>query len=113
MIGLQRVQVLRKLIDELRDNQSNPILNIGYNIGLTNHDNPFKWRVTLFGPRDTPYNGGIFFLTLIFPEDYPSHPPEVKFDTPIYHINVRSITNENESLGEPNLNYIKSMETRI
>jgi hypothetical protein len=66
MTGLQRVQVFRKLIDELRDNQSNPILNIGYNIGLTNHDNPFKWRVTLFGPRDTPYNGGIFFLTLIF-----------------------------------------------
>ena len=106
MTSLQRVQVLRKLIDELRDNQSNPILNIGYNIGLTNHDNPFQWRVTLFGPRDTPYNGGIFFLTLIFSDDYPSRPPEVKFDTPIYHINVRSITNANESLGEPNLNIL-------
>ena len=106
MIGLQGVQVLRKLIDELRDNQSNPILNIGYNIGLTNHDNPFKWRVTLFGPRDTPYNGGIFFLTLTFSYDYPSRPPEVKFVTPIYHLNVRSRTNANEFLGEPNLNIL-------
>ena len=51
MTSLQRVQVLRKLIDELRDNQSNPILNIGYNIGLTNHDNPFKWRVTFWTER--------------------------------------------------------------
>ena len=106
MTSLQRVQVFRKLIDELRDNQSNPILNIGYNIGLTNHDNPFKWRVTLFGPRDTPYNGGIFFLTLIFSYDYPSRPPEVKFDTPIYHINVRSRADANRFLGEPNLNIL-------
>ena len=60
----------------------------------------------LFGPRDTPYNGGIFFLTLIFSYDYPSRPPEVKFVTPIYHLNVRSITNANESLGEPNLNIL-------
>ena len=101
MTSLQRVQVFRKLIDELRDNQSNPILNIGYNIGLTNHDNPFQWRATLFGPRDTPYNGGIFFLTLIFSYDYPSRPPEVKFDTPIYHINVASIGNEYTPLGKP------------
>ena len=38
--------------------------------------------------QDTPYAGGVFFLDVSFPRNYPDRPPEVKFMTRIYHPNI-------------------------
>lgn len=41
------------------------------------------------GPDDTPWEGGIFQLRLVFTPDYPSKAPkEVRFLTDVYHPNV-------------------------
>ena len=37
------------------------------------------WNAMLMGPPNTPYDGGVFNVDLVFPAEYPFKPPKVKF----------------------------------
>ena len=41
-------------------------------------NNVMAWQAVIFGPDDTPWEGGTFKLLLEFTEDYPNKPPVVR-----------------------------------
>jgi ubiquitin-conjugating enzyme E2 A len=51
-------------------------------------NNVMAWQAVIFGPDDTPWEGGTFKLLLEFTEDYPNKPPAVRFLSHIFHPNV-------------------------
>ena len=48
------------------------------------------WKGIIKGPSGTPYENGRFQIYLVFPDEYPAKPPEVRFITPIFHCNINS-----------------------
>ncbi|KAH7820800.1 putative ubiquitin carrier-like protein [Monocercomonoides exilis] len=46
------------------------------------------WKAVIFGPDNTPWEGGVFKLIMQYSEEYPNKPPVVKFLTKIFHPNV-------------------------
>ena len=73
---------------ELADIGKNPLENIS--CGPVDEKEPMKWEATIMGPPDSPFQGGVFFLSIVFPNDYPFKPAKFKFTTKIYHPNINS-----------------------
>mmetsp|Transcript_102983 Transcript_102983/g.268858 ORF Transcript_102983/g.268858 Transcript_102983/m.268858 type:complete len:174 (+) Transcript_102983:108-629(+) len=51
-------------------------------------DDLFQWTAIVFGPADTPWEGGVWKLDMAFPPEYPDKPPTVRFRNEVFHPNV-------------------------
>ena len=49
-----------------------------------------KWDAVIFGPEGTPYENGLFRLSIDIPGKYPFVPPLIKFITKVYHPNINT-----------------------
>merc|ERR1711959_366069 len=75
-----------RLLGDLKEIQRNP--TDGASAAPTNEESLFVWNATIFGPSDTPWEGGIYSLRLTFCDQYPDKPPKVRFTTRMFHPNV-------------------------
>lgn len=60
----------------------------------SNSDSILKWTALLRGPSQTPYEGGVFQLSIQCGPDYPLAPPTITFVTKVFHPNVHFTTGE-------------------
>ena len=77
---------LKRIKKELAEIKKNPPLDMS--LGPTDDNNVYHWEGIMSGPEKSPYAGGIFKFSIDFPEDYPMHPPLIRFITKMYHPNI-------------------------
>lgn len=53
-----------------------------YIVAHPSESNILEWHYILTGPPETPYDGGQYWGTLMFPPNYPFAPPAIRMHTP-------------------------------
>ncbi|KAI6017410.1 ubiquitin-conjugating enzyme/RWD-like protein [Pisolithus microcarpus] len=69
---------LRRVNKEIADCKNDKTSNI--RIDLID-SSPFHLKGSFPGPKDTPYDGGVFEVDIVIPESYPFQPVKMKFIT--------------------------------
>ena len=75
----------KRLMRDFKRLQKDPPAGIS---GTPTEANIMMWHAVIFGPEDTPWEGGTFKLNLTFSEDYPNKAPVVKFESKMFHPNI-------------------------
>ena len=78
---------IKRLMKELELLKNNPS---DFFSAVPEKDNIFHWKAVIFGPPNTPYEGGKFSVNIYFTKDYPFKPPKIYFETKIFHSQIHS-----------------------
>lgn len=75
----------RRIIKETQRLMTEPVAGIK---AIPDESNARYFKVIVEGPKESPYENGVFNLELFLPEEYPMSAPKVRFMTKIYHPNI-------------------------
>jgi len=77
----------KRIFNELQEKEEteSPFVTAGP-VGSDLH----HWQAATIGPPGSPYEDGVFILTIDFPAGYPLRQPRIVFCTEIYHPNIDS-----------------------
>ena len=70
--------MLQRLSKESIDLEKNPEKSCP-EVDLFDETDMSKWKLTIQGPPDTPWEGGKFIVALTFPQEYPFKCPDIQF----------------------------------
>jgi len=73
-------ETIHRLIRDIRDITKNPLKENGIYYAHDEED-MLKGYAMIVGASDTPYFGGYYFFSLVYPIDYPYSPPKVIYCT--------------------------------
>lgn len=68
-----------RLRKEYKDLQRKPVENIR---AAPKETNILEWHYVIEGPKGSPYEGGFYHGTIVFPSEYPYKPPSIQMLTP-------------------------------
>ncbi|EJD04983.1 ubiquitin-conjugating enzyme [Fomitiporia mediterranea MF3/22] len=83
-----KTTALRRLMTEYKQLTANGSPDGMFTAGPISEEDLFAWEALICGPKDTPFEGGVFAAKLTFPDDYPLSPFKMKFEPPLFHPNV-------------------------
>src|SRR5271156_4786121 len=83
---MSKSTIINRIKKEITEMQKSPPENCS--AGPENDKNIMLWKASIIGPKASPFENGIFDLTIEFPANYPFHPPNIRFTTPVYHPNI-------------------------
>jgi len=83
----------KRLIRELNEYSNSPNEAL-LHLGPVSDGDLLHWEAVLKGVKGTPYEGGLWLLSIVIPSDYPMHPPLITFSTRISHPNISFTTGE-------------------
>ena len=71
-----------------RDTDMLKLMMSGYNVEIPDESQMASFTVDFQGPKGTPYEGGIWKVSVQLPVQYPFKSPSLGFITRMYHPNV-------------------------
>jgi ubiquitin-conjugating enzyme E2 H len=74
-------------MNKRRDMDVFKLMMSNYKVEL-NHDQMNDFTVEFLGPKGSLYEGGLFKVHIVLPDQYPYKSPSVGFETKIFHPNV-------------------------
>ena len=82
---LRGSQVERSLCRKLKEcmSESIPFISVA-----PINENIFDLLASIEGPPGSPYEGGVFYIRMVIPKDFPFKSPACRFITKVYHPNI-------------------------
>ena len=74
------IQTQKRLLRDVADIMKNNLSNQGIYY-IHDEENILKGYAMIFGPKDTPYENGVYFFDFHFPNNYPFVPPKLTYLT--------------------------------